>query len=112
MIRGELSLVEDGIIMWGLRVTIQQSLSNIILEELQYKHPGTKRMQQLARIHVWYPKINEDIDNRSKTVRQMSKGIELAIDIPTPMELANEAHGKDPLGFLWPVLRASVPDHG
>ena len=32
--------------------------------------------------------------------------------IPTPMELANEAHGMDPLGFFWPVLQASVPDHG
>ena len=73
LIKYELSLVQDGIIMWGLRVIIPNSLRNSIRQDHHFKHPGTSRMKRLARIHVRYPKINEDIEQRVKTCELCQK---------------------------------------
>ena len=65
-IKDELSLVEGNIIMWGLRVVIPKSLRKFLLDELHCTHPGISRMKALARIHLWYPKINADIEDLAK----------------------------------------------
>ena len=44
MRREELSL-EDGVILWGLRVVILKVLQERILTELHYQHPGIVRMK-------------------------------------------------------------------
>ena len=58
--RHELS-IEDGIVMWGLRVVVPQCLRDTILKELHQQHPGIVRMKSLSRMHVWYPNIDKDI---------------------------------------------------
>ena len=45
--------IEDGLLLWGLRVILPVSLKDIILQELQHEHPGTIRMKDVSRIHVW-----------------------------------------------------------
>ena len=63
MIRDELTFIEDSIITWGLRVVVPTSLRNFLLPELRRSHPGITIMKALARIHIWYPQINADIEN-------------------------------------------------
>ena len=55
--------VEAGCILWGLRVVVPAKLQTRVLEELHVGHQGMVRMKQLARCHVWWYKIDEDIEN-------------------------------------------------
>ena len=53
--------VEENCISWGIRVIIRANLQSLVLEDLPSSHPGIVRMKDLARNHVWEPKIASDI---------------------------------------------------
>lgn len=61
----ELSLM-DGCVMRGSRVIVPPQGRKLVLEELHETHPGVSKMKALARSYVWWPKIDEDIENRVK----------------------------------------------
>ena len=53
--------VEDGSLLWGIRVIISKQLLERVLHELHTGHPGIVRMKSLARPHVWLPNLDKDI---------------------------------------------------
>lgn len=59
--RHELSC-EQGCVMWGLRVIIPSSLRDKIMTELHREHPGVCSMKAIARSYVWWPKLDEQIE--------------------------------------------------
>lgn len=70
--RHELS-IEQGCLIWGLRVLIPPNLKEPILKELHWSHPGVARMKSMARSHVWWPKLDADLERITRACRQCSK---------------------------------------
>lgn len=66
--RNELT-VEEGCLLWGVRTVIPSKFQGTLLEELHVSHPGMVRMKALARNHVWWPLIDQDIENQVRGCR-------------------------------------------
>ena len=57
--------VEDGCLLWGMRVIVPHKLR--CLKELHHTHTGIVRMKSLARIHVWWPRMDRDIESEVRS---------------------------------------------
>ena len=52
---------EEGCLLWGIRVIIPRCFHEQVLTELHAGHPGVVRMKSLARLHVWWPHVDESV---------------------------------------------------
>jgi len=59
--------VEDDCILWGSRVVVPPPGRSLILQELHEGHPGISRMKSLARMVVWWPGMDKDIEDKVKS---------------------------------------------
>lgn len=64
--RHEISLDHD-CVMWGHRIIIPNNLRESVLRELHLSHFGSSRMIEMAKAYFWWPKLNEAIEQTSKS---------------------------------------------
>ena len=62
--------VYNGCILWGNRVVVPPQRRSAILQQLHEGHMGMCRMKALARMYVWWPRLDSDIE---ETVRHCSR---------------------------------------
>ena len=63
--RKELS-VEEGCILWGMRVVVPTKLLKQVLSELHQGQLGVVRMKTLARSHIWWPGLDQEVEEMVK----------------------------------------------
>ena len=63
--KNELS-IEDGCILWGNRVVIPPLDQAKVMDILHERHPGMARMKSLARCYVWWPSMDQELEQKVK----------------------------------------------
>lgn len=54
--------IEENILIWQGRMVIPETLRNNTLHALHEGHPGASGMKAMARFHVWWPNIDNEIE--------------------------------------------------
>ena len=94
--RLELS-VEDDCILWGSRVVVPAPGRLPILRELHEGHPGISRMKSLARMVLWWPGMDKDIEEKVKSCHDCQKDRSSPAPSPTSsMGVPIPSLGQDP----------------
>ena len=58
--------VQNGVLLWDSRVLVPMSLQDILLADLHSEHSGMVRMKRVARLYLWWPNLDKQIEETAK----------------------------------------------
>ena len=61
--------VENGCLLWGIRVLVSTKLRTKLLDELHQGHPGISKMKAVSRSYFWWPGLDKDIEELGKSCK-------------------------------------------
>ena len=61
--------VQNGCILYGIRVVIPPKFQSRMLQLLHETHPSKVRMKALARAHMWWPNLDKQIESVSDSCK-------------------------------------------
>ena len=61
--------IEQGCLLWGIRVVIPLKWQKTVLDELHRDYPGIVRMKEVARSYAWWDGIDKDIEALVKSCK-------------------------------------------
>ncbi len=68
--------VQDSCILW--RVVVPPPGGARVLQEVHIAHPGVSRMKSLARTYVWWPRMDQDLENKVQHCKQCQENTEFS----------------------------------
>ncbi|XP_056118298.1 uncharacterized protein K02A2.6-like [Rhinichthys klamathensis goyatoka] len=102
--KNELS-VQDGCILWGSRVVVPLPGRARVLQEVHIAHPGVSRMKSLARAYVWWPNMDQDIENKVQHCRECQENQKMPPPVSLqPWEWPNRPWSRLHLDFAGPFM--------
>ena len=90
--------------MWGNRVVIPRAGQNLVLQELHEAHPGATRMKQLARTLVWWPSIDQDIENTVKSCAECQTNQSSPTETLLPWQWPSRPWSRVHVDFMGPFM--------
>ena len=72
--RQEELTVEGECLLWGIRVIVPTKLRAQVLEELHRDHQGMSRMKAVARSHLWWPGLDQQIEELVRSCERCLAG--------------------------------------
>ena len=59
--------IENGCLMWGMRIIVPEKLQAKVLQSLHESHPGVTRMKAIARSYFWWSGLDQAIETLAKS---------------------------------------------
>ena len=102
--RCELTVL-DGCIVWGSRVVVPSPGRQRVLQQLHEGHPGMARMKGLARMHMWWPRMDEDVTQVVRSCHECQKNQATPPQAPLqPWSWPKQPWSRLHLDFAGPML--------
>ena len=101
--------VQDGCILRGSRVIIPQEGREAVIALLHEGHPGVTRMKRLARVYVWWPGIDNDLELAVKTCPECQENQSSPTRAPMhPWEWPDRPWARVHLDYAGPIQNKMV----
>ena len=102
-------LLQEECLLWGNWVVIPHAGQSLVLQELHEAHPGAIRMKQLARTLVWWPGIDQDIENTVKSCAECQTNQSSPTETPLlPWQWSSRPWSRVHVDFMGPFMRHMI----
>ena len=97
--------MQDGCIVWGSRVVVPTPGRQRVLQQLHEGHPGMARMKGLARMYMWWPRMDEDVPQVVRNCHECQKNQAAPPQAPLqPWSWPKQPWSRLHLDFAGPML--------